>query len=314
MYTGSIYEIFNIVNSKKYVGQAIDYERRWKAHINELNRNGKNDYNKHFQNAWNKYGQECFMFIILETVEANTQEELQNKLNELEKQYIREWNLLDDRYGYNVAEGGHNGYCLAGYTEEQRKVVYKKQSETMKEKYANGYVNPNKGKHISEEQKQRLREIHLGKSPTQEAIEKGRLKRIGKHYHTKESKAKISEANKGKIVSQETKEKLSNSLKQTYANGYENPRKGKHPTQETKHKMSENHADFTGSKHPKAKSVIMLDMNNKPLAVFDYINQAKQYIGKGDINACLRGGTKSAGRHPITNEKLQWKYITITKL
>ena len=36
---------------------------------------------------------------------------------------------------------------------------------------------------------------------------------------------------------------------------------------------------------------------------------AKNNTGKtGDISKCCRGLTKSAGRHPVTGEKLHWEY------
>jgi group I intron endonuclease len=58
-----IYQIRNLVNGKRYVGSAAGadgFPGRWKAHRNALNR-GDHD-NKHLQRAWNKYGEDSFVF------------------------------------------------------------------------------------------------------------------------------------------------------------------------------------------------------------------------------------------------------------
>lgn len=59
-----IYLIMNQINGKGYVGQAVNIEERWKQHKYRLN--GQYHGNKHLQNAWNKYGKDNFVFIILE--------------------------------------------------------------------------------------------------------------------------------------------------------------------------------------------------------------------------------------------------------
>jgi group I intron endonuclease len=59
-----IYKIVNNKTDKFYIGSSIDIEKRWKTHINDLNKN------KHhcipLQRAWNKYGINSFSFEIIE--------------------------------------------------------------------------------------------------------------------------------------------------------------------------------------------------------------------------------------------------------
>ena len=55
----------------------------------------------------------------------------------------------------------------------------------------------------------------------------------------------------GYVCSEETKDKI-----KKLVSGENNPFYGKKHTEETRKKMSENHADFNGSKHPKAMMVI----------------------------------------------------------
>lgn len=79
-------------------------------------------------------------------------------------------------------------------------------------------------------------------------------------------------------------------------------------TEETKKKMKENHADFTGAKHPQARKVMCL--NNG--MIFDCIKYAMEWCGlkgRSDIGRQIQGINKTAGKDPVTGESLQWKYI-----
>lgn len=60
---GGIYEIINLINGKKYIGQTIDFENRKKLHFSYL-RNGTHD-NPHLQYSYNKYGENNFEFRII---------------------------------------------------------------------------------------------------------------------------------------------------------------------------------------------------------------------------------------------------------
>ncbi len=59
-----IYKIINVVNNKFYVGSAVDFKRRKTRHFSEL-RTGKHNNNK-LQNAWNKHGEQAFVFVVVE--------------------------------------------------------------------------------------------------------------------------------------------------------------------------------------------------------------------------------------------------------
>ena len=58
-----IYVIRNTSNGKRYIGQSIDIQRRFREHKSKL-KLGKHG-NKHLQAAWNKYGGSSFDFSIL---------------------------------------------------------------------------------------------------------------------------------------------------------------------------------------------------------------------------------------------------------
>jgi group I intron endonuclease len=59
-----IYKIINVVNNKFYVGSAVDLKRRKTRHFSEL-RTGKHN-NRHLQAAWQKYGEQSFVFVVVE--------------------------------------------------------------------------------------------------------------------------------------------------------------------------------------------------------------------------------------------------------
>jgi group I intron endonuclease len=59
-----IYKIINVVNNKFYVGSAVDLKRRKTRHFSEL-RTGKHN-NRYLQAAWVKYGEQAFVFVVVE--------------------------------------------------------------------------------------------------------------------------------------------------------------------------------------------------------------------------------------------------------
>jgi group I intron endonuclease len=59
-----IYKIINVVNNKFYVGSAVDLKRRKARHFSELRNNRHN--NRHLQAAWLKYGEQAFIFVVVE--------------------------------------------------------------------------------------------------------------------------------------------------------------------------------------------------------------------------------------------------------
>lgn len=104
-----IYCIENLIDGKKYVGQSIDIYVRWVAHKWKLNNSCHN--NLHLLRAWEKYGEDNFVFVILEQCERY-------ELNQKEIYWIQKLNT--HKYGYNLTDGGSG--CLGRvYTEQQIK-------------------------------------------------------------------------------------------------------------------------------------------------------------------------------------------------
>lgn len=59
-----IYRIRNIIDDMCYYGSSINIHKRWNRHKNELNKNKHT--NIFLQRSWNKYGQDNFIFEIIE--------------------------------------------------------------------------------------------------------------------------------------------------------------------------------------------------------------------------------------------------------
>lgn len=61
-----IYKIRNLVNDNFYVGSTTNKKERWRTHRNKL-RSGKH-HCRHLQAAWVKYGEERFLFEVVQEV------------------------------------------------------------------------------------------------------------------------------------------------------------------------------------------------------------------------------------------------------
>ena len=64
---------------------------------------------------------------------------------------------------------------------------------------------------------------------------------------------------------------------------------------------------MTGGKNPSAKKAICITTGE----TFDCIKEAgeKYDVCSSDISKCCTGKRKSAGKHPVTGEKLVWEYM-----
>lgn len=60
MKSSGIYEIRNLTNGKRYIGSAVNFDKRWKAHIWKLNKG--QHHAPHLQASWKKYGGGGFVF------------------------------------------------------------------------------------------------------------------------------------------------------------------------------------------------------------------------------------------------------------
>jgi group I intron endonuclease len=107
-----IYSITHIATGKIYVGSASNISKRWHRHRKDL-RLGIHR-NKHLQAAWTKYGEDAFVFNILElTTELDTQEQF----------WMDHTGCTDPEKGYNNCPTARSsrGFKRGPESEEQRK-------------------------------------------------------------------------------------------------------------------------------------------------------------------------------------------------
>jgi group I intron endonuclease len=151
-----IYMIKNKINNKSYIGMTTrDINLRWKEHLKLAKMKSRKMGAIH--KAINKYGVENFEFIIL--YETNSSNSIFKILCKKEIEYIELYGTYKN--GYNNTKGG-DGSSLFSLTDEQ---------------------------------KQHLREINLGKKLSEEhrkAITNGLLKR--EYVTSDETKKKISQS------------------------------------------------------------------------------------------------------------------------
>jgi len=203
----TVYTHINKINGKMYVGlTGCKPEIRWK--------NGKGyTNNKYFNNSINKYGWDGFEHEIIASGLT------ENEAKKFEILLIAKLETMNRSKGYNLTIGGEGisgykfsdefklkaslrmtlrnkimGNPMSGRTGENHPMFGKlshlfgkPRSEETKKKISEGQ----KGKIISEEQKQILREFHTGLKATDEA------------------KANMSKSQKGRKHSEETKKKMS---------------------------------------------------------------------------------------------------------
>lgn len=89
------------MNELVYIGQTKNLLKRKRQHISELRHN--NHYNAHLQRSWNKYGEDAFVWNVIEHCGLD-------ELDEAETYWIDKYD--SHAYGYNQTDGGSS---LRGY-------------------------------------------------------------------------------------------------------------------------------------------------------------------------------------------------------
>lgn len=228
---GSIYKTINIINNKIYVGK------------DTKNKPSYFGSGKVLKLAIKKYGKNNFKKEILEVCDNSI-------LSEREIYWIQALNSNTCGIGYNLTEGGTGGdtFTHNAHKEEtnrkrslslkgkisgdknpsKRLEVRQKISETLKRKYASGEIlpsmsgrkgelNPHTGSKRTDEQKDRMRTAQhkraINKSNSMKIIWKNRSESI-----KMEIAKKISEAGKGRKMTEEQKIKNINSQKRRFEN------------------------------------------------------------------------------------------------
>lgn len=187
---GRIYKLTNKINSKPYIGQTTEkyINKRWYRYRTLRCKRQPKIYN-----ALKKYGPENFLFEVIDTSPQN-----QDQLDNLEIMYTEKYDSIKN--GYNCMPGGKGG----------------KHSEESKKKMSDNKKNHNVwvGRIHSEETKRRMSEVKQGNKNSSFGVCGDKAAMWGKH-HSEEAKKKMSDKLKGRIISEETRNKIRESLRLT---------------------------------------------------------------------------------------------------
>lgn len=154
-----IYQIRNLVNGKVYIGSSVNIDKRWKQHLTHIA--GGYHVNPLLQSVFRKYGTSNFVFDILEEVDVE-------KLLQREQYYLDKIKPWDKLIGYNLSRNTSNPMQGRKHTPETILKMQKPKTEEHKKKISESH----KGKTISTEHKEKIRNHRLGKKdgPLDESI------------------------------------------------------------------------------------------------------------------------------------------------
>ncbi len=193
-------------SGKVYIGQSKDIESRWYCHKKKSNKGFW-----HLQNSFNKYGSENHLFEVVHELPIDVEQSI---INKYEHFYIQQH--FDCGFKMLNMKGRYD--ALGSHSEETKiKISIKKTGSKISESAKLSH----KGKHpMSEENKKKKSEM---------------MKGAGNHFfgksHPAELLKQIGEKLKGRVQSQEEKDKRAASLKGKTL--------GIKRTDETKRKISE---------------------------------------------------------------------------
>lgn len=152
MKTG-IYKILNKRNNKVYIGSAIDIKKRWRDHKWHLNHN--KHHNSHLQSAWNKFGENSFVFLIL--IECDV-----TGLLTLENEFIVKHNANNNKFGYNINDPEHIFLNRKHSKKTKEKLSIQKLGNKNPMYGKRGILHPKYGKSLSAETKEKISKKKLG--------------------------------------------------------------------------------------------------------------------------------------------------------
>jgi group I intron endonuclease len=134
-----IYRIKNLINGKCYYGSSKQIEKRWSKHKRELNTT--THINCILQRAWDKYGENNFIFEIIEECDINVLLETEQKYLDLQPDY----NIgIKSSGGDNLTRNPNRGGIIQKITESVKKRYGLMTDEEKKEKHSHPMeTNPN---------------------------------------------------------------------------------------------------------------------------------------------------------------------------
>lgn len=214
----------------------------------------------------------------------------------------KRWGANGSRYkgqaiGYAIEKYGWNAFehevLLTGLTKEQAEEEERRLIKELGTMVPNGYnltSGGNLGTVLSDESREKLRAVHLGKSKNPEAV------------------AKTAAAHRGKTVSTETRKKLSDALKghkesEEWRRHIGEGLKGRKWTERQRENYMRNRVYCRGAEVATSRKVAQYTKSGELVMMFDCIRDAERTINNNHhISECCQGKVPSAGGYV-------WKYI-----
>lgn len=258
-----IYKIqSHLFPDKFYIGSSVDIRSRSSIHFSTLKKN--NHENGKLQNHFNKYGDGDLYLSIVEQCDALCLIEREQYYLDTLTPYFNIRKIADRNIGVKFSDEHNKKMSIAKKGSKLSEETKHKISESMK-----GRVTWNNGLKRTPEHMEKLHSSTRGKKQTPEHIEKRISKLRGRisprrgipcpeyvkvklreankgqiPWHkgktgvfSKETLRKMSESQKGKVVSDETRRKMSLAAIERYKK-FPSPMRGEHLSQETKDKIS----------------------------------------------------------------------------
>lgn len=304
-----IYKITNELTEKAYIGQSIQIEIRWKQHIYDATHIREKTKKRKLYNAFYEYGIENFTFEVLEECEM-----VQSILNERERYWIQYYNTYND--GYNMTLGGQGEdswkfdpalICQLwdeGLSVHEISEIIGCGTNTVNKRLQghlgyNSSISHQRGLLKSNEKHQLLLELN-----------KKYISSDSLGYWFEENKPVHQYSLMGEyIASYPTTNAAARAIGGKYGRNIRHIFLSKNQTTAYGYQWSEIKVDKMPIASCKQSRPVKCLETQK---IYTSITEAAKDMkipNTSNISGCCQGKRKSAGKHPITGEKLHWEYV-----
>jgi group I intron endonuclease len=184
-----VYKIENKTNGKVYIGKTKrSFQKRWKGHCFDA----KAGSDRYFCRAIRKYGEDGFRKIVIMDVPDNSE------ANWWEKFWIAFYNATNPDFGYNKTEGGDGTAGIETSEKKRQSTIARNKSRKWDDD-----ARSRQRAAWTPEMRQEMSVKLTGKKRTLETC--ARLSAMW----TQQKREKLAESNRNRVVSDETKQKIS---------------------------------------------------------------------------------------------------------
>ena len=307
-----IYKITNELTEKAYIGQSIQIEIRWKQHIYDATHFVEQAQKRKLYTAFHENGIENFTFEILEECEP-----IQSILNEKEIYWIRYYDTFNN--GYNMTMGGqgedswrYDPILIRQLWDEGLSINEICDIVGCGKAVVQNRLRGYKDYNCATSHSRSMRKRDLIAYTMNINIDRSRkyMVRDKEYYLFGECKPVYQYSLMGEYIT--SYPSASSAARALGVKNASNIRRSFiYPTQTTAYgyQWSETKVDkmpIVSCKH--SKPVKCLETGK----IYTSITEASQdmnILNTSNISECCKGKRHSAGKHPVTGEKLHWEYV-----